>query len=238
MPACNSLAFPSFFFSFPPCSPPHPTPNIFSKTANSRLLLGKHGVIHIFEVMVQLWGTDQYLDPRRFSVSELHTHNPWCLYSKYDPYQSATVWNVTVLGEKKRKESWQVGSGLELQGSAFISTMQPAAFAFIAGGAVVVAIAVKLKAVPETWGAESQQNWPFSLRTYLDIFFGFFFPALPLVLIPLSCSSLLLKTLIRSHCKPHPNPSFFLLFLPSPLSLLFSFLHRFYIRSLSSLHLQ
>lgn len=59
-----------------PSLPPRPIPNIFSKTANSRLLLGRHGVIHVFEVTVQLWGTDlRYLDPRRFSVSELRAHN-------------------------------------------------------------------------------------------------------------------------------------------------------------------
>lgn len=199
--------------------------------------------------MVQLWGTDlQYLDPRRFSVSELCAHNHWCLYSKYGPYEPATVWNVTVLGVKKLKESRQVGSGLDLQASAFISTMQPAAFAFIAvdgGRGKVVAIAVKLTAVPETWAAESRQNWPVSLRTHLDIFFVllffwlFFFSALPLVPISLPCSSLLLKTLSCFHCKSHPNPSlFFLLFLPSSLSLFFSFLHCLYIHFLSSLHLQ
>lgn len=135
--------------------------------------------------MVQLWGRDlQYLDPRRFSISELCVHNHWCLYSKYGPYQPATVWNVTVLGVKKLKESRQVGSGLDLQASAFISTMQPAAFAFIAvdgGRGKVVAIAVKFTALPETWAAESQQNcgllvsgliWIFSLLFFSCAAFG------------------------------------------------------------------
>lgn len=193
--------------------------------------------------MVQLWGRDlQYLDPRRFSISELCVHNHWCLYSKYGPYQPATVWNVTVLGVKKLKESRQVGSGLDLQASAFISTMQPAAFAFIAvdgGRGKVVAIAVKFTALPETWAAESQQNWPVSLRTHLDIFFVVFFlrclwswflyPA------PLCCwkhSAVFTAnptlTPLSSSC------SFYLL----PSNFFFSFLHCLYIHFLSSLHLQ
>ena len=59
-----------------------------------------------------------------------------------------------------------------MQESAYISSVQPVAFAFIAG-AEDVAITVKLLAVPETWAAESQQNWPVGPRTHLHIFFDF-----------------------------------------------------------------
>lgn len=139
------------------------------------------------------------------------------------------MWNVTVLGEKKWKESRQAGSGLELQESAFISTVEPPALAFIGGGERKLLLWLWSYSCFWDLGCRNrQQSWSLSLRTHLDIFFVSF-PALPLLLISLCRLSLLLKTLSGSQCKPHSNPSLFLLFLPSPLSLLFSLLRCFYI---------
>lgn len=101
VPVCNSLAFPSFSFSFPSCSPLA----LFQISSTRQQTPG----FCAWETWCHscLWcngatlGNRLAVCPKGFSVPELHAHNHWCLYSKHNPYQSAMVWNITLLGEKK-----------------------------------------------------------------------------------------------------------------------------------------